>query len=471
MTPKSFLRRFVALGWLDRALPLVFAVSLVVMCFVVGAYVAEFDVPLYKRVLEPSFRGIKAITEQREMMTDKKSSDWDRARSDQTGVTTYRPDLAYEGLTMYVSFGESPSANLISMSGEIVHRWELPFREIWPDPPHVKKPSPEKRIHWHTARMFPNGDLIANYVSAGGNPYGYGIAKMDKDSKLIWRYSDNAHHDFDVDDAGRVYALRHSIRDDEIDGAPQLSTPILEDFVVALSPEGEETQRISLYEAFAKSEFRHYLQSIESDRRGDHTHSNGVAVITAAFAAKHDFCSPGDLLISVRNPGWLAILNLEREEIVWATCGVWRRQHDPDVLENGNILLFDNQGNRGFGGKTRILEWNPTNGGVEWCYTGTENQVFESGSRGCQQLLPNGNVLITESNNGRLLEVTREQQVVWEFNNPHRDKATNEYVAVVCSAQRYAADELTFLASTRVAKSRAKSTGASNASKIENAWE
>ncbi len=445
MATPPILRRVFSSRWLDRLLPVLFILSLAVVCFVGGAYVAEFDTPWYKSVLEPSFRGLRAAAEQRDLLEDQKSIDWDLAREEQPGVTIYRPELAYDGLTMYVSFGETPSARLISMTGKLVHRWDLPFGKVWPDPPHVKQPPPEGYIHWHTARLFPNGDLIANYCTASDTPYGYGLARMDKDSRVLWRYSDCAHHDFDVDAAGRVYALRQWIHHEKVDGAPHLSTPILQDFVVVLSPQGEELERVSLYKAFARSKFRHYLESIPSDPDGDHTHSNGIDVISAAFAEKNGFCSAGDVMISMRNPGWLAILNLKRQEIVWAAGGIWRGQHDPDPLENGNVLLFDNCGNRGAGGESRILEWNPVSGAVQWRFCGTEDKPFESVSRGCQQLLPNGNVLITESNNGRLLEVTRDQQVVWEFNNPHRYEETNKYVAVVSSAQRYAASELTFL--------------------------
>jgi hypothetical protein len=35
------------------------------------------------------------------------------------------------------------------------------------------------------------------------------------------------------------------------------------------------------------------------------------------------------------------------------------------------------------------------------------------------QRLPNGNTLITEGSNGRLLEVTREHEIVWEYINPY----------------------------------------------------
>jgi hypothetical protein len=91
------------------------------------------------------------------------------------------------------------------------------------------------------------------------------------------------------------------------------------------------------------------------------------------------------------------------------------------------------------------LEWNPTTGAIEWCYKGTTEEPFETDARGCQELLPHGNVLITESDNGRLFEVSREGKIVWEFNNPHRLKEDQRFVSVVYSGQRFRREELTFL--------------------------
>ncbi|MFX6918904.1 hypothetical protein ABTH79_19605, partial [Acinetobacter baumannii] len=79
---------------------------------------------------------------------------------------------------------------------------------------------------------------------------------MDKSSRLIWKFSDHVHHDFDLDRAGRIYLLTHEIRHAPVDGARHLKTPMLEDFVVVLSPHGRELQRISVFEAFANSPFR-----------------------------------------------------------------------------------------------------------------------------------------------------------------------------------------------------------------------
>ena len=56
-------------------------------------------------------------------------------------------------------------------------------------------------------------------------------------------------------------------------------------------------------------------------------------------------------------------------------------------------------------------------------------------------MFPNGNILITESIGGRILEVTRDKQVVWEYTN----KIAENQVGVVIRAQRFAPDGLSFL--------------------------
>jgi hypothetical protein len=51
-------------------------------------------------------------------------------------------------------------------------------------------------------------------------------------------------------------------------------------------------------------------------------------------------------------------------------------------------------------------------------------------------VLPNGNVLITESDGGRLFEVTRAGEIVWNFVNPTRGGANGEMIAIATWGQR-----------------------------------
>ena len=140
----------------------------------------------------------------------------------------------------------------------------------------------------------------------------------------------------------------------------------------------------------------------------------------------------------------LAVIDPKTKEVVWTLQGPWKGQHDPDMLPNGNLLIFDNNGRKVVGGKSSILEYNPTQEEVVWLYTGQEHR-FDSNIRGVQQKLSNGNVLITESQGGRLLEVTPEKELVWEWASPYKSAPDKDYTAVVMGGFRFAEDELPFL--------------------------
>jgi outer membrane protein assembly factor BamB len=174
-------------------------------------------------------------------------------------------------------------------------------------------------------------------------------------------------------------------------------------------------------------------------------HTNSVEVVSSEFAAHHHFAESGQVMLSMRTCQALALLDLEAEKIVWAQFGPYRFQHDPDLLDNGHILLFDNRGSVGPGGASRVIEFDPGTNQIVWQYAGDDGNFFYSPIRSAQQQLPNGNLLVTESCAGRLLEVTRAGEVVWEFRNPAQLDSDDRYIAVLCGAERYRADELTFV--------------------------
>jgi outer membrane protein assembly factor BamB len=114
----------------------------------------------------------------------------------------------------------------------------------------------------------------------------------------------------------------------------------------------------------------------------------------------------------------LVVLDPEANSIVWALRGSWRQQHDVKMLPNGHILLFDNQGALMSTGRSRVLEVLPTTGAIVWSFRGTDEDPLDSEIRGGAQRLIGGNTLISESAAGRILEVTPDGTVVWEYVNP-----------------------------------------------------
>ena len=84
-------------------------------------------------------------------------------------------------------------------------------------------------------------------------------------------------------------------------------------------------------------------------------------------------------------------------------------------LTRTKALIYDNRGDIKNGGTTRIIEFNPHSMEILWEYPGDSDERLFSSIYGSQQRLSNGNTLISESNNGRILEVTRDGDIVWEY--------------------------------------------------------
>lgn len=366
------------------------------------------------------------------------------ARTERTGVLQHDPDQAFDGLTVFTS-GHAQKALLLSMAGEVVHEWQAPFSSLWDDPPHIDgDPVADELVSMRKAHLFANGDLLVTYAAAGATPWGYGLAKLDYRSRPLWTFADRVHHDVTVGADGTIYTLTHRIIREPLEGLPaRLRQPWIEDFVVVLTADGTETSRVGVTAAFRRSRFAGLLETPEPNLEGDLWHTNAVEPVTEALARRLDGVEPGQALISMRRAHCLAVIDLERETVVWAALGPWRAQHDPDILPDGSLLLFDNLGHLGPEGPSRVLELDPATLAIQWQYVGTVQAPLATTGRGSQQRLPNGNTLITESYAGRLVEVTRQGTIVWEYASPFRAPHNPSSVAIVHEAERWETDELT----------------------------
>jgi outer membrane protein assembly factor BamB len=165
----------------------------------------------------------------------------------------------------------------------------------------------------------------------------------------------------------------------------------------------------------------------------DWAHNNTCQVIGTNSAWENEkvtgnsqIFKPGNIFISYRSSDVIAVIDRDCGEIVWAWGpGVLDGQHKPHMLENGNILIFDNGTLRGY---SRVIELNPLTMKIEWEYTSEIKKTFHSRYISSAQRLPNGNTLICEGSKGRLFEVTPEKDVVWDYINPHGTENTRSNV-------------------------------------------
>jgi hypothetical protein len=343
---------------------------------------------------------------------------------DFTEVTVHEEDKAFEGVNLYTS-GHAPEAILMGMDGAVMHTWSYAFDDVWsPAGRPTSRPGVFAVDYWRRAHLFDNGDLLAIYE-------GFGVIKLDRDSRLLWSYprddpgafeaEPGPHHDLFVDEDGLIYVLT---RRAEIVPRINRAWPILEDFVTILTPAGESVDSVSVLEAFERSQFAPVLANIAE--RGDIFHTNTIEVFDGRHAGEAPIFKRGNVLISLREIDVIAIIDMELRKVVWAITGMTARQHQPTLLDNGNMLVFDNLGNHG---RSNVIEVDPLTQQVVWEYPGAGATGLLSETCGSAQRLPNGNTLITETDRGRALEVDASGNIVWEFFNPHRAGDEMELIA------------------------------------------
>jgi hypothetical protein len=335
-----------------------------------------------------------------------------------SGVTVNDESQTYAGFNFYTS-GHFPGAVLMDMDGTVIHTWERSFLDVWPE--ERADALSENAQYWRYAHLFENGDVLAIFE-------GYGLVKLNSESRIIWEHYGGEHHDLKVLDDGTICVLT---RQTSLDPRFNPEHPVLEDFVTFMTPDGDVTSSVSVLEAVGHSRYARLL--MKTKPRGDVLHTNAVELLDGRLVDVHPAFRAGNVLVSMRTLSVVAIIDMTTGLVDWAQAGSWTMQHDPSVLDNGNILLFDNNGNDG---RSRVIEIDPATGDVKWEYKGEEPDDFYSQMCGAATRLPNGNTLATESDAGRAIEVTPDGAIVWEYLNPERAGSDDRFVATLFEMMR-----------------------------------
>jgi len=340
-------------------------------------------------------------------------------RGARSGVVVLDEQRSAPGYNLVLS-GHEPAATLIDARGDPVHRWRFDYADV-PNAPEVE--DPQLAAVWRTARLLPGGDLLAIFE-------GHALVRLTRDSELVWAFGARPHHALGVTADGELLVLTR-----RVDTVPWVNAdePVYVDAITRLDPAtGRELGRLDVFDAFERSAFRDLVESAPA-RVGDVLHTNALRVLDGTGADRLAALRSGNVLLSMRHTHALAIVDLEAGRVVWAKTGVWRLQHDPTVLDDGSILLFDNAG---FGLSSQVIELDPRTGGVEWAWRGDPPDAFFTLFCGGAQRLSGGTTLITESCRGRAFEVTRDGEVVWEYVNPHRAGEDGEWIASLLEVRR-----------------------------------
>jgi len=206
-----------------------------------------------------------------------------------------------------------------------------------------------------------------------------GVYEVDRDGNTVWSYLDpKVSHDADRLPNGNTLVVwgAGDTKDD-----PQ---------VREISPSGE-----TVWAWYARDQFGD--SSYADIERGGWTHTNATTRLPN-----------GNTLISLRNFHLIVEVNPEGTVLnVVGERGLLHDPHDPEILDNGNMLVANQSKNGHFAVELdpeaiRMLVW-------------TSRSVSMQDARPLRDTdrLPNGNTLLTGST--RIVEITSTGEVVWEL--------------------------------------------------------
>lgn len=376
---------------------------------------------------------------------------------------------ATEGYTLFAPLS-STSTYLIDLDGNVVHTW-------------VGESNPGNCVY-----LLENGYLLrtesvrskSNRIFPKGGKGGT-VKLMDWDGEIVWQYTladDNTwlHHDVEYMPNGNILmiAWEKIDRDDAVSAGrnPNLIKRdyIFVDKIIEVKPNLEDGSDEIVWEwrimdhliqdydnkmdnygrVFRHPElidFNFTASGLEDPSNPDWTHINTVdyneqldqVVISSPHLAEVyiiDHSDSGDILFRWGNPMAYRAGNEQTRTLFF--------QHDiqwiDDGLEGaGNLLVFNNGTRTERRKYSTVDEFSPVmddNGylmenysylpnELTWCYMANPKTDLYSDHISGAQRLPGGDTLICSGGDGRLLEVTPDGEIVWEYLNPFCDSSKN----------------------------------------------
>lgn len=367
----------------------------------------------------------------------------------QTGLIVYK-EGAQDGYTLVNCTGGY--AYVIDMMGEVVHVYNS-----------------------FIGRMLPGGTLLGrDMVIPGGMIESVALREETWDGTITWSFSEwefmpvwgwmcRVHHDFqregnpvgyyapgqDFVEQGRTLCLAH--RDIYI---PEIAdTDLLDDIIYEVDWAGNQTFLWNAADHIDEFGFDEDALAHIYLFAGDWLHVNAISRLGENHWYDDD---PGDtrfhpenIILDSHHAGFIVIIDHQTGEVLWrvgpdysegfpeADLGPLIGMHNVHMIPKGlpgegNILVFDNGSKSGWGGKglfsykfkysrsySRIVEFDPMTLEIVWEHSPRlGHDISYSALMSSAQRLPNGNTLINSANPGRLIEVTPEHEIVWEWIEP-----------------------------------------------------
>lgn len=343
-----------------------FAVAVLVVVFVAGAYVGRYKKPPYDTIRSAlvTYQTWKSARERIRNPRNYEPSSLFGREGDARIEFVSGNVLADPVLLQAKGAGEltehCPAGCLAveyAGAGEAVHAYpyfpdsigRAPLLVDWPYE-HALGTDFVDYVEIETVSMYSNRDLLVELFFRDSHPAGGGVARINPDGRVLWYRRDYIHHQVHLTQDGLVLApsmrLVRDRRDlpDLFPHPPEDCNEYIMDYVHVLNGDGAMLTEASVLSAVLASPWRPVLE--HSTDRCDPTHLNFVHEVGEDAAGVLEDVEPGDLVLSLRNLSAIGVLDRESLRLKRLHRGTFHHQHSVTHLEGSKFILFDNRGAR-----------------------------------------------------------------------------------------------------------------------------
>jgi hypothetical protein len=355
-TTFSFIRRLVAYG-----VRIAFGVSLALVFYALGVATGEFGLPPHRQIGELWAAQRDWQEHWRSNLGIEPTRHLGESRHDGEGVVRHVEGKASPGVTLLESlFDQDVGLRLIDLEGNTIYTWPARFSEIFPNPEIIDAewglPNNDWEVSVHGSWLYPDGDVLFNFP-------GLGLVRMDHCGEVEWKLAVNPHHSIHIADDGDIWTLGQIYYDQRTPDFPGFRPPFGDDLILEISPDGKILREWSILKMLYDNDlvgalFPAGIEIFEGEPMRDVLHTNDVETLSAMDASAFALFEAGDAVVSIRNLNLLMVFDPDTGIVKWTQTGPWLRQHDPDFLPDGRILVFDNRADHADGrllGGSRLL--------------------------------------------------------------------------------------------------------------------
>ena len=257
--------------------------------------------------------------------------------------------------------------------------------------------------------LLKSGDLVFNAIYTP-------MIKIDKCSNLIWIIDKIFHHTNEIDGDGNIWSpgTKYPSRFEK------LEKNFKDDVIFKISPDGKVLLERSIIEILINNKLEKLIGNYSGD---DPIHLNDVqpALDDSPFWKK------GDLFLSMRHISTIMLYRPSTDKVIWYKQSGWNYQHDVDIINEHQILVFDNnvKWHKKTSNELKLIKYDFKNKNISEDYKNllNDNDVKTKGE-GLQETVDE-DIFIEENNYARLIFGDKLGNIKWEYIN--RAKNGNLY--------------------------------------------